>query len=55
VESFLKKRMPFTAIPLMIEHAMKTVRQEEMTTLDDVLRTDALARNAAQNWLANLQ
>ena len=55
VESFLKRRMPFTAIPLMIEHAMKTVRQEEMTTLDDVLRTDAQARNAAQNWLANLQ
>jgi len=55
VESFLKKRMPFTAIPLMIEHAMKTVRQEEMTTLDDVLRTDAQARDAAQNWLASLQ
>ena len=55
VESFLKRRMPFTAIPLMIEHAMKTVQQEEMTTLDDVLRTDAQARNAAQNWLANLQ
>ena len=55
VESFLKRRMPFTAIPLMIEHAKKTVQQEEMTTLDDVLRTDAQARNAAQNWLANLQ
>ncbi|MBS0497263.1 MAG: 1-deoxy-D-xylulose-5-phosphate reductoisomerase [Gammaproteobacteria bacterium] len=55
VESFLKRRMPFTAIPRMIEHVMKTVRQEEMTTLDDVLRTDAQARDAAQNWLANLQ
>ncbi|MDE2387520.1 MAG: 1-deoxy-D-xylulose-5-phosphate reductoisomerase [Betaproteobacteria bacterium] len=55
VESFLKRRMPFTAIPLMIEHVMKTMRQEEMATLDDVLKTDAQARDAAQNWLADLQ
>lgn len=55
VESFLKRRMPFTAIPVMIAHAMKTVRQEEMTTLDDVLKTDTLARDASRNWLANLQ
>jgi len=55
VESFLKRRMPFTAIPVMIAHAMETVRQEEMATLDDVLRTDTLARDIARNWLANLQ
>lgn len=54
VESFLKRRMPFTAIPVMIAHAMKTVRHEEMATLDDVLKTDTLARDAARNWLANL-
>ncbi|TXI29974.1 MAG: 1-deoxy-D-xylulose-5-phosphate reductoisomerase [Nitrosomonas oligotropha] len=55
VESFLKRRMPFTAIPAMIAHAMETVRQEEMVTLDDVLETDTLARDVARNWLANLQ
>jgi 1-deoxy-D-xylulose-5-phosphate reductoisomerase len=55
VESFLKRRMPFTAIPVMIEHVMKAVQQEELTTLDDVLRTDAQARDAARNWLVNLQ
>lgn len=55
VESFLKRRMPFTAIPVMIAHAMETVRQEEMATLDDVLKTDTLARDVARNWLANLQ
>ena len=55
VESFLKRRMPFTAIPAMIAHAMETVRQEEMVTLDDVLKTDTLARDVARNWLANLQ
>ena len=48
VESFLKRRMPFTAIPVMIAHAMKTVRHEEMATLDDVLKTDTLARDAAR-------
>jgi 1-deoxy-D-xylulose-5-phosphate reductoisomerase len=55
VESFLKRRMPFTAIPAMIAHTMETVRQEEMATLDDVLKTDTLARDVARNWLANLQ
>ena len=55
VESFLKKRMAFTAIPVMIEYVMQTIQQEEMTTLDDVLRTDMLARDAAREWLANLQ
>jgi 1-deoxy-D-xylulose-5-phosphate reductoisomerase len=55
VESFLKRRMPFIAIPAMIEHAMQTVKQEEITTLDDVLRTDTLAREVALEWLENLQ
>lgn len=54
VESFLKRRMVFTAIPAMIAHVMRTVQQEEMTTLEDVLRTDTLARNKALEWLANL-
>ncbi len=55
VESFLKRRMVFTAIPAMIEYVMQTIQQEEMITLDDVLRTDMLARDAAREWLANLQ
>lgn len=55
VESFLKERMKFTAIPAMIEHVMQTVQHEDMATLDDVLRTDTLARDVAQEWLANLQ
>ncbi len=52
VESFLKRRMAFTAIPALIEHVMQTVPHEEMTTLDDVLRTDTLARDIAREWLA---
>jgi len=55
VESFLKRRMSFTAIPTMIEYVMQTVKPEEMMTLDDVLRTDAVARDIALNWLENYQ
>lgn len=54
VESFLKRRMSFTAIPTMIAHVMQTVKQEEITTLDDVLRTDRLARDVALEWLESL-
>lgn len=55
VESFLQKRMAFTAIPVMIKHVMETIQQEEMMTLEDVLRTDKLARAKSHEWLANLQ
>ena len=55
VESFLKERMKFTAIPAMIEHVMQTVQQEDMTTLEDVLKTDTLARDVARECLANLK
>lgn len=55
VESFLNKAMSFTAIPRMIKHVMEVTQPEEITTLEDVLRTDALARNKARQWLSNFQ
>jgi len=55
VESFLTQRIPFTAIPAMIEHTMQSVKAEEMTTLEDVLKTDAIARDIAHDWLTSLQ
>jgi len=55
VESFLNKRMAFTAIPRMIEHVMQATQPEEIMTLEDVLRTDALARDKARQWLTNFQ
>lgn len=55
VESFLARRMKFTAIPAMIEHVMQTMPQQEMMTLDDVLKADALARNQAREWLVAQQ
>ena len=55
VESFLQRRMPFTAIPVMIENVMCTIEPEELKTLDDVLRTDHFAREKAHEWLATAQ
>ena len=51
VESFLTGRMPFTAIPIMIEHVMGIMSPAEINTLDDVLAADNAARLAAQEWL----
>ncbi|MDQ3186995.1 MAG: 1-deoxy-D-xylulose-5-phosphate reductoisomerase [Pseudomonadota bacterium] len=54
VESFLKCRMPFTAIPAMIEEVMRTVCSKDIVTLNDVLAADGEAREAAHEWLACL-
>lgn len=52
VESFLDGKMPFLAIPEMIEQVMQTSPWQEMTTLDEVLAADASARESAREWLA---
>ncbi|HVW63948.1 MAG TPA: 1-deoxy-D-xylulose-5-phosphate reductoisomerase [Nitrosospira sp.] len=52
VESFLKSRMPFTAIPEMIGDVMQRVGRKDIATLGDVLAADAVAREAAHEWLA---
>jgi 1-deoxy-D-xylulose-5-phosphate reductoisomerase len=54
VESFLKRRMPFTAIPVMIEQVMQTVSHKDIATLEDVLAADRVARETAHEWLASL-
>jgi 1-deoxy-D-xylulose-5-phosphate reductoisomerase len=54
VESFLKCQMSFTAIPTMIEDVMGTIGHRDITTLDDVLAADSLAREAAHEWLTCL-
>ena len=54
VESFLKRRMPFTAIPVMIEKVMQSVSRKDIATLEDVLEADREARETAHDWLASL-
>ncbi|SFK12789.1 1-deoxy-D-xylulose 5-phosphate reductoisomerase [Nitrosomonas aestuarii] len=51
VESFLEEKMSFTAIPTMIEHVMKEVKQETIQSLTDLLAVDNVAREVARDWL----
>lgn len=52
VEVFLDGKMPFLAIPKMIEQVMQTSTWQEITSLEDVLAADRLARESAMEWLA---
>lgn len=52
VEVFLDGKMPFLAIPKMIEQVMQTSTWQEITSLEDVLAADRLARESAMKWLA---
>lgn len=54
VESFLKRRMPFTAIPIMIEQVMQSVSRKGIASLEDVLEADREARETAHDWLSSL-
>ncbi len=54
VELFLKRRMPFTAIPVMIEKVMQSVSRKDIATLEDVLEADREARETAHDLLASL-
>jgi 1-deoxy-D-xylulose-5-phosphate reductoisomerase len=54
VESFLKRRMPFTAIPVMIKQVMQSVSRKDIASLEDVLEADREAREKAHDWLASL-
>ena len=51
VEAFLKSRIPFTAIPRMIEKIMEAIKPKDIFTLEDILIVDNLAREAAYEWI----
>jgi len=53
VEVFLAGKIPFTAIPVIIEHVMESVDRQEVTDLEDVISADLLARETAHKWLDN--
>ena len=54
VASFLDGLMPFTAIPSMIEQVMQTISHKEISSLEDVLEADNLARETARECLTCL-
>jgi 1-deoxy-D-xylulose-5-phosphate reductoisomerase len=49
VAAFLQNRVPFLAIPRIIEHTLATVKLIDPTTLDQILAVDAEARRVAQS------
>jgi len=50
VAAFLQNRVPFLAIPRIIEHTLAAVKLIDPTTLDQVLAVDAEARRIAQTF-----
>lgn len=53
VEVFLAGQIPFTMIPIIIEHVMESIDRQEVTDLEDVISADLLARETAHKWLDN--
>ncbi|HDZ56150.1 MAG TPA: 1-deoxy-D-xylulose-5-phosphate reductoisomerase [Pseudomonas xinjiangensis] len=53
VEAFLNRRVGFTAIPVIIEHALAVQAAEQVGDLEQVMQADKLARRNAAAWLAN--
>lgn len=51
VDSFLAGQMAFTAIPTMIEEVMQRASWQEVSSLEDVLAADSMAREMAREWL----
>jgi 1-deoxy-D-xylulose-5-phosphate reductoisomerase len=52
VAAFLQKRLPFLAIPEIVDKTLGTVGAFEPETLDQVLAVDAAARQTAANFLS---
>jgi 1-deoxy-D-xylulose-5-phosphate reductoisomerase len=52
VEAFLQRRIPFLDIPRLIEAVLGKITSTEVCALQDVLKADAAARAAAQEWIA---
>ncbi len=55
VEAFLQKRIPYLSISKVIETVLNEIGGEEMETIDDVLRADALARLKAEEFISNIE
>jgi 1-deoxy-D-xylulose 5-phosphate reductoisomerase len=53
VELFLDERLPFTAIPLVIEEALSAHTPVAKFTIDDLVRADADAREFVRHHAPN--
>lgn len=55
VEAFLSGKIPYLAIPKIIKDVLYDLGAQEMESLDDVLRVDALARLKAQDLVEQIE
>jgi 1-deoxy-D-xylulose-5-phosphate reductoisomerase len=53
VEHFLAGKIPFPAIPRIIEHVLGELESHPLASLDEVLQCDAEARAMAEEWIAS--
>lgn len=51
VDAFLSGKLRFTAIPTMIETVMEQLSDHSVSTLEEILAVDKLAREASLRWL----
>jgi len=51
VEAFLERRIPFSAIPKMIQDVLLSVPPRRFETIDEVLEHDRICREQARQWL----
>jgi 1-deoxy-D-xylulose-5-phosphate reductoisomerase len=54
VEAFLAGRIPYLAIPTLIDHTLQTVENAEPENLEAVLEVDRRARRSATDFVAQL-
>lgn len=54
VDAFLDERIPFKAIPLMIEEVLARNTAMPVTRLEDVLDADIQARESAHEWMLTM-
>ena len=54
VTAFINQQIQFMDIPKMIESVLQDVSIEQVTSLEQVIATDTLARQFAQEWVSRL-
>ena len=55
VDAFLQHKISFIAIADLIEKVLGEIKQQQISTIDEILEVDASARELATSWLSRLQ
>jgi 1-deoxy-D-xylulose-5-phosphate reductoisomerase len=55
VDAFLQHKISFIAIADLIEKVLGEIKQQQVSTIDEILEVDASARELATSWLSRMQ